>query len=141
MSLMSSSGNRDTEASTSPNGQVITEGANGFKSKITKNDSRSACDLRDTTGRRSYMVTGATQIQRQIPEFLPGRMHSIPKLERQQSTHNVSQDTTLPAPEPEVPEISPDPLNTGPTRRRVGQSANQAAIDDHQTSQNHPNAI
>ena len=44
VSLMSSSGNRDTEASTSPNDQVITEGTNGFKSKITKKDSWSACD-------------------------------------------------------------------------------------------------
>ena len=105
VSSMSSSGNRDTEASMSPNSQVNTEVEN-----YLKNDSRSACNLKDTTGRGSYMVTEATETQRQIPEFLKGPMHSIPNLERQQSTHKVSQDTILPAPEPEVPETSSDPL-------------------------------
>ena len=57
------------------------------------------------------MVTGAIDTQQQIPEFLTGRIHSIPNLERQQSNHNVSLDATLPAPGLEVPETSQDPLN------------------------------
>ena len=56
-------------------------------------------------------MTGATDTQRQIPEFLTGRIHSHPNLERQESSHNVSLDTTLPAPEPEVPQTPQDPLN------------------------------
>ena len=59
------------------------------------------------------MVTGAIETQQQIPEFLTGRIHSITgrNLERQQSNHNVSLDTALPAPDPEVPETPQDPLN------------------------------
>ena len=82
-----------------------------MKTKLLKKDSRSVGDLRDTTGRGSYMVTGANEAQQPIPEFLTGRIHSIPNLERQQSNHNVSLDTTLPAPEPEVKEPPQDPLN------------------------------
>ena len=108
---MPSSGNRDTEASVSPNSQENREYPSGFKSKFTKGDSRSACDLRDTAGISQHMVTGANEAQQQIPEFLTGRIHSIPNLERQQSNHNVSLDTTLPAPEPEVPVTPQDPLN------------------------------
>ena len=111
VSSMSSSGYRDTEASVSPDSQEIRENTSGLKPKITKKDSWSACDLRDTTGRTCYMVTGATNTQQLIPEFLTGRIHSIPNLERQQSNRNVSLDTTLPAPGPEVPETPLDPLN------------------------------
>ena len=111
VSSMSSSGNRDTEASVSPNSQENRECSSGFKAKFTKGDSRSVCDLRDTTGRSHYMVTGANETQQPIPEFLTGRIHSIPNLERQQSNHNVSLDTTLPAPDPEVPQTPQDPLN------------------------------
>ena len=57
------------------------------------------------------MVTGANETQQQIPEFLTGRIHSIPNLERQQFNHNVSLDTTLPAPEPQVLATPQDPLN------------------------------
>ena len=57
------------------------------------------------------MVRGANEAQQQIPDFLTGRIHSIPNLERQQSNHNVSLDTTLPAPEPEVPDTPQDLLN------------------------------
>ena len=46
VSSMPSSGNRDSESSSSTNSQEITEGTNGFK-RITKKDSRSACDLPD----------------------------------------------------------------------------------------------
>ena len=108
---MSSMGHRDTEASSSPNSQENRESASGPKIKITKKDSRSVGDLRDTMGHGSYMVTGATDTQPQIPEFLTGRIHSIPNLERQQSTHNISLDTTLPAPAPEAPEPPQDPFN------------------------------
>ena len=108
---MSSMGHRDTEASSSPNSQENRESAPGPTIKIAKKDSRSVGDLRDTMSHGSYMVTGATDTQPQIPEFLTGRIHSIPNLERQQSTHNISLDTTLPAPAPEAPEPPQDPLN------------------------------
>ena len=111
VSSMSSSGNRDTEMSMSPSSQENRENPSGLKTKLLKKDSRSVGDLRDTTGRGSYMVTGANEAQQPIPEFLTGRIHSIPNLERQQSNHNVSLDTTLPAPEPEVTEPPQDPLN------------------------------
>ena len=99
---MSFSGNRDTEASSSPKSHEIIEGNNGFKPKITKKDSRSGCNLGGTKNSGPYMVTGATDTQRQISEFLTGRVHSHPTLERQESNHNVSLDTTLPAPGLEV---------------------------------------
>ena len=111
VSSMTSSGNRDTEASLSLNSQENGLTSSGLKTKLLKKDSRSVGDLRDTTGRGSYMVTGANEAQQPIPEFLTGRIHSIPNLERQQSNHNVSLDTTLPAPEPEAPETPQDPLN------------------------------
>ena len=111
VSSMSSSGNRDTEASTSPSNQENRNDLSGLRTKILKKDSRSMGDLRNAAERGSYMVTGANEAQQPIPEFLTGRIHSIPNLERQQSNHNVSLDTTLPAPEPEVPETPQDPLN------------------------------
>ena len=54
VSSMSSSGKRDTEASMSPNSQENRENTSGLKTKIIKKDSRTVCDLRDTTGRGSY---------------------------------------------------------------------------------------
>ena len=81
VSSMSSSRNRDTEVSSSPNSQENTETNSGFKSKITKKDSRSVGDLRATRDGSPYMVTGATDTQWQIPEFLTGRIHSHPNLE------------------------------------------------------------
>ena len=54
VSSMSSSGNRDTEASMSPSSQENRESSSGLKPKITKKDSRSVGDLRDTTGRGPY---------------------------------------------------------------------------------------
>ena len=112
VSSMSSSGSRDTEASASPNSQENRKCSSGFKSKFAKGDSRSACDLRKKAGGSHYIVTGANEAQQPIPELLTGRIHSIPNLERQQSHHNVSLDTTLPAPDPEVPEPPQDPLNS-----------------------------
>ena len=111
VSSMLSSGNRHTEGSSSPNSQEIIEGNNGSKSKSTKKDSWSACDLRAARDYNPYMGTGATDIQRQFPEFLTGRIHSHPNIERQESIHNVSLDTTLPAPDPEAPNTPQDPLN------------------------------
>ena len=46
VSSISSSGNRDTEAGSSPNSQEDAEMNNGFRNKITKKDSRSTGDLR-----------------------------------------------------------------------------------------------
>ena len=57
------------------------------------------------------MVTGATDTQRQIPEFLTKQIPSKLNLERQEPTNNVPLDTTLSAPEPEVPETSQHPNN------------------------------
>ena len=108
---MSSSGNQDTEASLAPKSQENTERNSGFKIKITKKDSRSACDLRVPRDSSPYMVTGATDTQRQIPGFLTGRIHSQPTLERQESNHNVSLDTTVQATESEVPQTPQDSLN------------------------------
>ena len=51
-----SSGQKDTESGSSPNNQDNTEGTNGFISKITKKDSRSACNLRDTDDRSPYTM-------------------------------------------------------------------------------------
>ena len=56
VSSMSSSGNRDTEASVSPNSQENRECSSGFKSKFAKKDSQSACDLRDIAGRSHYNI-------------------------------------------------------------------------------------
>ena len=57
------------------------------------------------------MVTGAFDTQRQYPEFLTGRIHSHPTLERQELAQTVSLDTTLPVPEAEVPQTPQSPLN------------------------------
>ena len=110
VSSMSSSGNPDTETSLSPNSQENAEKNSGFKTKIAKKDSRSASELRVYRDSSPYMETGATDTQRQIPDFLTGRIYSHPNLERQESSHNVSLDTTLPAPEPEVPQTPQDSL-------------------------------
>ena len=108
---MSSTGHIDTETSLSPISQENRESAYGPEIKMAKKDSRSVGDLRDTSGHDSHIVTRAIDTQQQIPEFLTGRIHSIPNLQRQQSNHNVSLDATLPAPDPEVPETTQGPLN------------------------------
>ena len=56
VSSMSSSGNRDSEASMSPNSQENRENTSRSRIKIAKKDSRSVCDLRDTAGRGSYTL-------------------------------------------------------------------------------------
>ena len=50
--------------------------------KHTKKDSRSACDLRDHTDNTPYIVIGANELQHPIPEFLTGRIHSQPDMQR-----------------------------------------------------------
>ena len=64
VSSMSSSGNRDTEASMSPSSQENRENPSGLKSKITKKDSRSVGDLRDTTGRGSYNMLNSCFVKK-----------------------------------------------------------------------------
>ena len=54
VSSIPSSGYPNTDVSSSPNSQENTEGNNGFKSKITKKDSRSACDLRNNRDRSPH---------------------------------------------------------------------------------------
>ena len=59
VSSISSSGNRDTQASSSPNSQENAEVNNGFRNKITKKDSRSTGDLRvprDSSPYRRYQI-------------------------------------------------------------------------------------
>ena len=81
------------------------------KTKLTKKDSRSACNLRDHTDPVPYMVTGANELQHPIPEFLTGRIHSQPNLQRQEPTHDTTMDTTLPLAEPVPAEQPQDPIN------------------------------
>ena len=51
-----SSGQRDTESGSLPNNQEGREGSNGFKTKITEKDSRSAFDLSDPEDLSSYSM-------------------------------------------------------------------------------------
>ena len=53
---MSSTGHRDTEASSSPSSQENRESASGPETKIAKKDSRSVGDLRETTGQSSHTM-------------------------------------------------------------------------------------
>ena len=57
------------------------------------------------------MVTGGNELQHPIPEFLTGRIHSQPDLQRQESTHDTTMDTTLPIAEPVPAEQPQDPIN------------------------------
>ena len=70
VSSMSSSGNRDTEASLSPNSQENRGRMTGTKNKITKKDSRSACDLKDSVAHSPYKCT---MTQKKL--FLVGAFH------------------------------------------------------------------
>ena len=140
VSSMSSSGNQDTEASLSPNSQEITEKNNGFKSKITKKDLHSACDLRKNRDRSPYFVTWANDTNWKIPEFLIERIHSNSNLYRQELIHNVSLDTTLPAPEPEVLDTSQDPLNRL-ADWRTGQPPEKTAVNHNSISYDHSNDV
>ena len=57
------------------------------------------------------MVTGANELQEQIPEFLTGRIHSQPDLQRQGSAHETTLDTTLPVADPITAEQLQDPID------------------------------
>ena len=62
MSSMSSSGKRDTEASSSPKSQENRENNTGLKTKITKKDSQSNGDLRNTEDLGPYTSSSITII-------------------------------------------------------------------------------
>ena len=68
VSSMSSSGNRDIEASVSPSSQENRENPSELKSKVMKKDSRSVGDLRDITGRGSYTCDTALVISFSVDE-------------------------------------------------------------------------
>ena len=57
------------------------------------------------------MMTGANELQHPISEFLTGRIHSQPDLQRQESAHDTTLDTTLPVAEPVTTEQPQDPIN------------------------------
>ena len=96
---------------TSTNEEGIRSAWKNTNTRLTKKDSRSACDLRDHTDVSPYMVTGANELQHPIPEFLTGRIHSQPNLQRHESTHDTFLDTTLPIAEPAPAEQPQDPIN------------------------------
>ena len=58
-----SSEQRDTESGSSKNNKDDRNGTIIFRAKITKNDSRSAFDLRDTEDLSPFMVTGVNHTQ------------------------------------------------------------------------------
>ena len=99
------------EPCTSTNEDGIRKVWKNANTKLAKKDSRSACDLRDHTDNVPYMVTGANELQQQIPEFLTGQIHSLSDLQRQESAHDTTLDTTLPVAEPVTAEQPQDPLN------------------------------
>ena len=104
-------GQHGVESCTSADEDGIRNVWKNANTKLTKKDSRSACDLRDHMDVGPYMVTGATELQQPIPEFLTGRIHSQPDLQRQESTHDTTLDTTLPIAEPAPAEQPQDPIN------------------------------
>ena len=88
------------EPCTSTNKDGIVNVWKNANARLTKKDSRSACDLRVQPDHVPYMVTGANELQHPITEFLTGRIHSQPDLQRQESAHDTTLDTTLPVAEP-----------------------------------------
>ena len=62
VSSISTAGNRDTEASSSPNSQENAEMNNGFRNKITKKDSRSTGDLRTPRDSSPYTTPSTFRI-------------------------------------------------------------------------------
>ena len=80
---------------------------------LSKMDSRSACDLRDHTDFSPYMVTGVNELQQQISEFLTVRIQSQPELQRQESAHKLSMDTSPPFAKTAMPETYQKLLSNG----------------------------
>ena len=117
-----SSGQRDTESVSSKNIQDDRNETTTFKAKITKKDSRSVFDLRDTEDVSPDRVAGVNNTQRSIPVFLTGRIHSRPNLEIQESAHNVSMNTTLPISETAMPKTSQNLLSNGLDKNIAAQS-------------------
>ena len=78
VSSMSSSGNEDTDAISSPNSQENRETNPGLKTKITKKTSRS-----DDQG--AYMVTGATDTNGKLLNFLNRMANVLANLHKNQS--------------------------------------------------------
>ena len=101
----------DVEPCTSTNEEGIRNAWKNINTRLTKKDSRSTCDLREHTDNSPYMVTGVNELQQPIPEFLTGRIHSQPDLQRQESVHDTTLDTTLPVAEPVTTEQPQDPIN------------------------------
>ena len=99
------------EPCTSTNEDGIRNAWKNANTKLTKKDSRSACDLRDHTENVPYVVTGASELQQQIPEFLTGRIHSQPDLQRQETAHDTTLDTTLPVAKPVTAEQPQESIN------------------------------
>ena len=99
------------EPCTSTNEDGIGKVWKNTNTRLTKKDSRSACDLRVQPDHVPYMVTGAKELQQSIPEFLTERIHSQPDLQRQESTNDTTMDTTLPIAEPVPAEQPQDPIN------------------------------
>ena len=56
-------------------------------------------------------VTGANDTQHSIPEFLTGRFHSQPDLQRKESAHDTTMNTTLPAAATVPVAQQQDPIN------------------------------
>ena len=104
--------NRDgPEPCTTNNEDSIGNARKNKNPKLTKKESMSACDVREHTDFTPYMVTGATDSQRPIPEFLTGRIRSQSDLQQQESTHDTKMDTTLPVSETFAVEQPQDPIN------------------------------
>ena len=58
-----------------------------------------------------YMVTGANEPQQPIPEFLTERIHSQPDLQRQETVHDTTMDTSLPVAETIPVEQQQNPID------------------------------
>ena len=73
-----SSGQRDTESGSSQNNQEDREGSNGLKTKFTKKDSRSACNLRDTDDRSPYTLISCELFEQSL--FISRSCHMAQRL-------------------------------------------------------------
>ena len=94
VSSMSSLGNRDTEASMSPNSQENRESTSGLKTKITKKDSQSARDLRDTTGRGSYTIRNFLFFQTFLSFLSPVSAIATTTAREQEGTFHLAERLT-----------------------------------------------
>ena len=99
-------GQRDTDSGTPKNSQAISEKTKGVNIKLTKKDSRSAFDFRDTGDLTPQMVTGATDTQQPIPDFLSGPTRCQQNLQGHASAQNTSLDTRQHTQETAMPETS-----------------------------------